>query len=171
LGQTCENSFAQIEVQLKRRYDLIPMLVECVRGFLAHERDVLERVIAARNDAAAGLAAAGQPNDTAAFEAWQGAEGALAGALGRLTVIMEAYPSLVSNERVAELTEELTSTENRIAFARQAYNDYVSVFNSYRQSFPICVLAAVFGFASDRQLLTYDKSANLDLAPQVTLSS
>ncbi len=170
LSHACENSFAQIEVQLKRRYDLIPMLVECVRGYLAHERDVLERLMAARNDAAAGLKAARRPRDAAAVDAWLGAEGALASALGHLSVVMEAYPSLQGNQRVAELTEELTSTENRIAFARQAYNDYVTGFNSFRQSFPNCVFADWFGFAESHRLLAFVESGELAVTPNVKLS-
>ncbi len=168
LSHSCENSFAQIEVQLKRRYDLIPMLVDCVRGYLAHEREILQQLIAARNDAAAGLAAARRPRDPGAVDAWLGAEGALVSALGQLVVVMEAYPSLQGNERVAELTEELTSTENRIAFARQAYNDYVTGFNSYRQSFPNCVFAGLFGFAESHRLLAFDSDA-LAVTPRVTL--
>src|SRR4051794_26917609 len=122
LKTECENAFAQIEVQLKRRYDLIPNLVECVKRYMIHERDTLERVIAARNQAAAGLAkATQQPQDAEALRTWMGAEGSLAGALGRLSVVMENYPELKANESVGQLTEELTSTENRIAYARQSY--------------------------------------------------
>src|SRR5437773_9840213 len=138
LKTNCENAFAQIEVQLKRRYDLIPNLVECVKRYMIHERDTLERVIAARNQAAAGLTRAiQQPGDSEALRTWMGAEGSLAGALGRLSAVMENYPELKANESVGDLTEELTSTENRIAYARQTYNDWATGFNTYRQTFPI----------------------------------
>src|SRR5437868_12706714 len=122
LGTNCENAFAQIELQLKRRYDLIPNLVECVKSYMAHERTTLEAVIAARNRAAAGLQqATHQPENPDALQDWMGAESALSGAVGRLTAVMESYPNLKADASVATLTEELRSTENRIAFARQAY--------------------------------------------------
>ena len=118
------NAFSQIEVQLKRRYDLIPNLIETAKGYLAHERGTLEAVIAARNQAVAGLSAAAKdPGNPRAMEQLGSAEGALGGALGRLNVVMEAYPDLKANQNMMQLSEELTSTENRVAFARQAYND------------------------------------------------
>src|SRR4051794_21874619 len=133
----CDNAFAQIEVQLKRRYDLIPNLVECVRSSMAHERETLERVIAARNVAAQGLQHATEtPGDTDALNRWMGAEGLLTGALSRMSVVMESYPELKANASVADLTEQLLTTENRIAYARQAYNDWVTGFNFDRQTFP-----------------------------------
>src|SRR5688572_30026684 len=151
LKTNCENAFSQIEVQLKRRYDLIPYLVACVKQYIVHERESLEHVIAARNQAAAGLAqAAQQPGDAEAMQKWIGAEGSLAGAMGRLTVAIESYPELKADARVADLTEQLTSTENRIAFARQAYNDWAAGFNNYRQAFPTCLLASPLGFKQNR---------------------
>ncbi|MBU1309669.1 MAG: LemA family protein, partial [Gammaproteobacteria bacterium] len=132
-----QNAFAQIEVQLKRRYDLIPNLVETAKAYMAHERDTLEAVIAARNAALAGLkVAANNPGDENAINQLAGAEGALQGAMSRLSVVMEAYPELKANQNMMQLTEELTSTENRVAFARQAFNDAVTEYNAYKQSFP-----------------------------------
>ena len=136
LKNQCDNSFAQIEVQLRRRYDLIPNLVECVKGYMSHERETLEAVIAARNQASAGLAqAAKDPSNAQALQALAGNENALTGALGRLSFVMEDYPDLQANENVSQLTEELSHTENRISFARQAYNDLATAFNTYRQTF------------------------------------
>lgn len=170
LNGHCDNAFAQIEVQLKRRYDLVPNLVECVRGYMAHERETLERVIAARNVAAKGLEeAARQPGDATTMNAWMGAEGALSGALGRLSVVMEGYPELKANAAVADLTEQLTSTENRIAYARQAYNDWVTGFNTRRQTFPNCVFAGLLGFAHDRRFVEFLEAEKLTAAPRVVL--
>jgi LemA protein len=131
------NAFSQIEVQLKRRYDLIPNLVETARAYMAHERETLESVTAARNDAAAVLKAMGNGNvGGAEIAKLASAENALQGALGKLNVTMEAYPDLKASENMQQLSEELTTTENRIAFARQGYNDAVMAYNTYRQSFP-----------------------------------
>jgi LemA protein len=171
LKTNCDNSFAQIEVQLKRRYDLIPNLVECVKRYMVHERETLERVIAARNQAAAGLQqATQQPGDSEAMRKWMGAEGMLAGALGRLSVVMENYPDLKANESVTDLTEQLTSTENRIAYARQSYNDWVSGFNNYRQAFPTCLLAGLFGFNQNRSFLEFADREKLAEAPRVVMA-
>jgi LemA protein len=171
LSGHCDNAFAQIEVQLKRRYDLIPNLVECVRSYMAHERDTLERVIVARNQAAAGLQkAARQPGDADAVNTWMGAEGALTGALSRLSVVMESYPELKANASVADLTEQLTSTENRIAYARQAYNDWVTGFNSQRQTFPNCLFAGLLGFGENRKLLEFAEGEKLRVVPLVVLT-
>ena len=137
-----QNAFSQIEVQLKRRYDLIPNLVEVAKGYMAHERGTLEAVIQARNQAVSGLnRAAANPGDPAAMQALATAETGLAGALGRLFALAEAYPDLKANQNMAQLTEEITSTENKVAFARQAYNDAVTVYNTYRQSFPPVLFA------------------------------
>src|SRR4051794_6255483 len=137
LSGHCDNAFAQIEVQLKRRYDLIPNLVECVKSYMVHERETLERVIAARDQAAAGLQnAMRQPEDRDAIQTWMGAEGILTGAMGRLSIVMESYPDLKASASVASLTEELTPPETRIPSARQSYNDWVTGFNTYRQGFP-----------------------------------
>jgi len=166
-----KNAFAQIEVQLKRRYDLIPNLVETVKGYMSHERETLEAVIAARNAAATGLqAAARDPGNPAALQSLAGAEGALGGAMIRLNALMEAYPDLKANQNVAQLTEELTSTENRVAFARQSYNDQVMGYNTYRQSFPPVLLAGFFGHGQDAGLLEFADSAAIQAAPRVSLS-
>jgi LemA protein len=171
LNNHCQNSFAQIEVQLKRRSDLIPNLVECVRGYMSHERETLERVIAARNQAAEGLRqVAQQPENRNAVENWLGAEGNLGRALRGLWMAMENYPELKASRSAADLTEQLTSTENRIAFARQAHNDWVTAFNSYRQTFPQCSLAGPFGFTQNRKLLEFADAEKLTPAPSVVLS-
>jgi LemA protein len=142
-----ENAFAQIDVQLKRRYDLIPNLVETVRGYMAHERETLEAVIAARNQAySAGQQAANRPGDPQAMHQLSAAEAQLGGALGRLFAIAEAYPDLKANQNMAALQEELSSTENKIAFARQSFNDSVTAYNTYREQFPAVLLAGPFGF-------------------------
>ena len=142
-----KNAFAQIDVQLKRRYDLIPNLVETAKGYMSHERETLEAVIQARNQAAAaGKAAAQNPADGQAMAGLVGAEGALTGALGRLFALSEAYPDLKANQNMMQLTEELTSTENKISFARQAYNDAVTVYNTGRETFPTNIVAGMFNF-------------------------
>lgn len=166
-----ENGFAQIEVQLKRRYDLIPNLVETAKGYLSHERETLEAVIQARNQAMAGLqAAAADPGNAGAIKELASAEGILGGALGRLNVVMEAYPDLKANTNMMQLTEELTSTENKVAFARQGYNDQVTAYNSYRQSFPPVVFANMFGHPTDAELLEFEDSAEIQAAPQVSFN-
>jgi LemA protein len=144
-----KNAFAQIDVQLTRRYDLIPNLVEVAKGYLKHERETLEAVIQARAAAVSGLAAAkASPGDAAAMAQLGSAETGLAGALSRLMVVAEAYPDLKANQNMMQLTEELTSTENRIAFARQAYNDSVMAYNNKREVFPSNILAGMFGFVA-----------------------
>jgi LemA protein len=142
-----KNAFAQIDVQLKRRYDLIPNLVETARGYLKHERETLEAVIKARNIAlAASQTAAANPADASAMKGLMSAETGLAGALSRLMVVAEQYPDLKANQNMMQLTEELTSTENKIAFARQAYNDSVMSYNTSRETFPNVIFAGMFGF-------------------------
>jgi LemA protein len=142
------NAFAQIDVQLTRRYDLIPNLVETAKGYLRHERETLEAVINARNTALAGLkAAASDPGNAAAITQLAGAETALGGALGRLFALAEAYPDLKANQTMMQLSEELTSTENKVAFARQAYNDAVMAYNNAREMFPGNIVAGTFNFA------------------------
>ncbi|WP_430460554.1 LemA family protein [Thalassolituus sp. LLYu03] len=164
-----ENGFAQIEVQLKRRYDLIPNLVETAKAYLKHERETLEAVISARNEALAGLkAAAGQPGAADAMKQLAGAEGSLAGALGRLNVVMEAYPDLKANQNMMQVSEELTATENKVAFARQAFNDAVTAYNTFRQSFPPVLLAASFGHPANATLLVFEDSAQIQSAPKVS---
>jgi len=148
-----KNAFAQIDVQLTRRHDLIPNLVETVKGYIKHERETLEAVIQARNTAVAGLkAASGNPTDPKALQQLAGAEGALSGALGRLFALAEAYPDLKANQNMMQLSEELTSTENRVAFARQAYNDAVLDYNNARETFPGSVIAGAFAFTPGTML-------------------
>ncbi len=142
-----KNAFAQIDVQLKRRYDLIPNLVETAKGYLKHERETLEAVIKARNIAAAAAqTAAANPADSNAVRGLLSAEAGLGGALSRLMVVSEQYPDLKANQNMMQLTEELTSTENKISFARQAYNDSVMTYNTQRETFPSVILAGAFGF-------------------------
>jgi LemA protein len=165
-----KNAFSQIEVQLKRRYDLIPNLVETVKGYMAHEKGTLEAVIQARNQAVSGLnKAAANPGDPAAMQALNSAEQGLSGALGRLFALSEAYPDLKANQNMAQLTEEITSTENKVAFARQAYNDTVMAFNTYRQRFPPIIFANILGYGQDAELLNFD-SAQIAEAPKVSFS-
>ena len=144
-----KNAFAQIDVQLTRRYDLIPNLVEVAKGYMAHERETLEAVVQARAAAVTGLAAAkANPGDAAAMNQLASAEQGLGGALGRLMVISEQYPDLKANQNMMQLTEELTSTENRVAFARQAYNDSVMAYNNKREVFPSSLIAGIFNFVA-----------------------
>ena len=166
-----KNGFAQIEVQLKRRYDLIPNLVETAKGYLSHERETLEAVIQARNEAAAALSAVAQSGvDPGSIRARSNAEGALGGALGKLNVVMEAYPDLKASENMQQLSEELTSTENRVAFARQGFNDAVMNFNTYRQSFPNILIANMFGYREDANLLEFEDSPAIQQAPSISFS-
>jgi LemA protein len=142
-----KNAFAQIDVQLTRRHDLIPNLVETAKGYLAHERNTLEAVITARNAAVSGLkAAAANPGDAAAVQTLAGAENALSGALGRLFALAEAYPDLKANRNMMQLSEELTTTENKVAFARQSFNDSVMGYNNRREVFPSSIIAGMFNF-------------------------
>ena len=142
-----KNAFAQIDVQLKRRYDLIPNLVETAKGYLKHERETLEAVIQARNQAAqAASTAASDPGNPGAVQALAGAETALTGTLGRFFALSEAYPDLKANSNMMQLNEELTSTENKVSFARQAFNDAVTTFNTQREVFPNNIFAGMFGF-------------------------
>jgi len=162
-----ENAFSQIEVQLKRRYDLIPNLVETAKGYLSHERETLEAVINARNAASNMLSNAASNMDAGSIKELGNLEGALAGAMGRLNVVMEAYPDLKANQNMMQLTEELTSTENKVAFARQAYNDSVTEYNTYRQSFPNNIVAANFGHKTDAELLEFADSEQIQEAPSI----
>ncbi|MGW8370323.1 MAG: LemA family protein [Gammaproteobacteria bacterium] len=147
LRNRVKNAFAQIDVQLTRRHDLIPNLVEAVKGYMAHERETLEAVIQARNTAVAGLkTAAADPSNAKAIQELAGAEAALTGTLGRLFALAEAYPELKANENVIQLQEELTSTEKKVAFSRQAFNDAVLQYNNTRENFPNNLLAGFFNF-------------------------
>jgi LemA protein len=164
-----QNAFAQIEVQLKRRYDLIPNLVETAKGYMAHERETLEAVISARNAAMAGLkAAAAAPGGADAMKQLAGAEGALSGALGRLSVVVEQYPDLKANQNMMQLSEELTSTENKVAFSRQAFNDTVTAYNTYKQTFPPVFFAGMLGHGQDASLLEFEDSEKIQEAPKVS---
>ncbi|MDQ7011176.1 MAG: LemA family protein [Mariprofundaceae bacterium] len=142
------NAFSQIDVQLKRRYDLIPNLVETARAYLKHEHETLKKVTEARNQALSAMKVAGKnPGDAGAMKSLMGAEAALGGALLNLNAVMENYPDLKADQTMAQLSEELTSTENKVSFARQAYNDEVMAYNTQRESFPDILFAGVFGFA------------------------
>ena len=167
LRNAFRNAFAQIDVQLKRRYDLIPNLVETAKGYLKHERETLEAVIRARNAAVSAAQAAGaNPGNPAAMQQLGAAEGALSGVLGRLFALAEAYPDLKANQNMLAIQEELTSTENKVAFARQAYNDAVMTYNTKRESFPDTIFAGMFGFGP-AELLQATESAEERKAPQV----
>ncbi len=163
-----QNAFSQIEVQLKRRYDLIPNLVETAKAYLKHERETLEAVISARNQAMAGLkAAAAEPGSAAAMQQLAGAENLLTNAMGRLNVVMEAYPDLKASQNMMQVSEELTSTENKVAFSRQAFNDAVTAYNTYKQTFPPVFFANMFGHSEDATLLEFADSAQIQAAPKV----
>lgn len=165
-----KNAFAQIDVQLKRRYDLIPNLVETAKGYLKHERDTLEAVIAARSGAvSAGKAAAANPGDPSAMAGLMQAEGVLTGALGKMFALAESYPDLKANQNMMQLTEELTSTENKIAFSRQAFNDAVASYNIAREKFPANVVAGMFNF-TQADLLEPIESPQERQAPKVSFS-
>ncbi len=152
-----KNAYAQIDVQLKRRYDLIPNLVETAKGYMAHERQTLEAVIQARNQAVSAAGKASQnPGDPEAMKGIAGAEGQLTGALGRLFALAESYPNLKANETMQQLMEELTSTENKVAFSRQAYNDAVMTYNTGRETFPNVIIANSMGF-TEAQLFEVEK--------------
>jgi LemA protein len=162
-----KNAFSQIDVQLKRRNDLIPNLVESVKGYMQHERGTLDAVIKARGNAvSAAQAAAASPGDPAAMQTLGRAEGVLGGALGRMVAVFEQYPDLKANQNVLGLQEELSSTENKVAFARQAYNDSVMEYNTRRESLPAAMFAGALGFGP-AQLLESTESAEERKAPQV----
>ena len=164
------NSYAQIDIQLKRRYDLIPNLVESTKGYLAHERNTLEAVIKARNSAfdASKLAAA-NPGNTAAMTGLTQAEGVLGSALGKLLAVVESYPDLKANQTISQLMEELTSTENKISFARQAYNDFVAEYNIKREIFPNNIVAGFYNF-DPAKLLDAVEKAEERVAPKVSFT-
>ena len=163
-----ENAFSQIEVQLQRRYDLIPNLVETAKGYMSHERETLEAVISARNQAVGSLkAAAAHPGSAEAMQGLAASEQGLTGVLGRLFAVAEAYPDLKANQNMMQLSEELTSTENKVSFARQHYNDSATEYNTYRESFPPIVFANMFGHTQNASLLQFDSAAIAE-APKVS---
>ncbi len=163
-----KNAFAQIDVQLQRRFDLIPNLVETARAYMSHERETLEAVTAARTAAQSGLAAAkANPGDPEAMAQLAAAQGQLNGVLGRLMMVAEAYPDLKANQNMMQLTEELTTTENKVAFARQAYNDSVMAYNNRREVFPSSLVAGTFNFAPAALLDIPADKAEVREAPKV----
>ncbi|MDZ7923608.1 MAG: LemA family protein [Marinagarivorans sp.] len=164
-----ENGFAQIEVQLKRRYDLIPNLVETAKAYLKHERETLEAVVKARNNAATELSnAKNNPSDAESINALAGAERILGQAMGRFNMVMEAYPDLKASANMQQLTEELSSTENRVSFARQAFNDAVMSYNIVRESFPANIFAGMFGHNKKAALLEFDDKVQIQAVPKVS---
>lgn len=164
-----KNAFAQIEVQLKRRYDLIPNLIETAKGYIKHERETLEAVVEARNTANDRLSSAtADPGNAEAIKGLSGAEGKLAGAMMNFKMVMEAYPDLKANQNMMQLSEELVSTENKVSFARQAFNDQVMVYNTYKQTFPPLFFAQRFGHTQDATLLEFDDTAAIQAAPDVS---
>jgi len=170
LSNRYKNAFSQIDVQLKRRYDLIPNLVETVKGYMAHERGTLEAVVKARGSAvSASDRARAAPGDPAAMQGLAQAEGVLGGALSKLLAVFEAYPDLKANQNAVALQEELASTENKVAFARQAYNDSVMEYNTQRETFPAVAFAGMFGFRA-AELMQSTESAEERKAPKVSFS-
>lgn len=164
-----KNAFAQIEVQLKRRYDLIPNLVETAKGYIKHERQTLEAVVAARNEANTRLStAAAAPGDAAAMKGLIGAESRLSGAMMNMRMVMEAYPDLKASQNMLQLSEELTTTENKVSFARQSFNDQVMAYNTYKQSFPPVFVAPMFGHSQDAALLEFEDTAAMQATPKVS---
>lgn len=164
-----KNAFSQIDVQLKRRYDLIPNLIETAKGYMKHEKETLENVIAARNSASKGLeSASSAPGDASSMNVLAQAENKLSSALGQFNLVMEDYPDLKANQNMMQLSEELSSTENRVAFARQAFNDSVMEYNTYRQSFPQNILSGFFGHTKDANLLNFDDQPEIQQAPKVS---
>lgn len=163
------NAFSQIDIQLKRRYDLIPNLIETAKGYMKHEKETLEAVISARNNASSSLGtASSNPGDSGAMGILAQAESQLSNAMGKLNIVMEDYPDLKANQNMMQLSEELSSTENRISFARQAFNDSVMEYNTYKQSFPQNFFAASFGHAKDATLLEFEDRAEIQAAPKVS---
>ena len=164
-----KNAFAQIEVQLKRRYDLIPNLIETAKGYIKHERETLEAVVEARNTANDMLSSAtADPGNAEAIKGLSGAEGKLAGAMMNFNMVMEAYPDLKANQNMMQLSEELVSTENKVSFARQAFNDQVMAYNTYKQTFPPLFFAERFGHTQDATLLEFDDTVAIQAAPEVS---
>lgn len=163
-----QNAFAQIDVQLKRRYDLIPNLIEVAKKAMAHERETLEAVVQARNEASVLLqAASANPGEAGAIKNLAQAEAMLGSAMSRFNMVMEAYPDLKTNQNMMQLNEELTATENKVAFARQAFNDAVTAYNTFRQSMPQTLFAGVFGHPFDAAMLEFEDRQAIQAAPKV----
>lgn len=163
------NAFSQIDVQLKRRYDLIPNLIETAKGYMKHERETLDAVISARNNASKSLSSAkSKPGDADVMQILAQAESQLSNAMGKLNIVMEAYPDLKANENMLQVSEELSSTENRIAFSRQAFNDSVMEYNTYKQSFPQNFFATTFGHAKDANVLEFADRADIQAPVKVS---
>ena len=168
LKHTVTKHWSNIYVLLKQRHDELPNLVETCKGYMKHERETLEAVISARNQAVGGLQKAAQdPGNAEAIRGLAGAEGMLSGAMGRLFALAESYPDLKANQNMMQLSEELTSTENKVAFARQAFNDGVTTYNTYRQTFPTVMFAGMFGHAQDAALLEFE-SEQIQEAPKIS---
>jgi LemA protein len=170
LRERFRNGFSQIEIQLKRRYDLIPNLVETAKGAMQHERETLEAVIRARSVAMSGLDRLHQGQSPANIREFGAAEAGLTQALTRFMAVAESYPDLKANQELAAVREELTSTENKVAFARQAYNDAVTEYNTYKHQFPPVFIANMTGFAEDSALLVFEDSAQIQAAPRVSFT-
>jgi LemA protein len=170
LRERFKNGFSQIEIQLKRRYDLIPNLVETAKGYMQHERETLEAVVRARNVAVTGLERLHQGQGAGNVREFASAEAGLSQALTRFMAVAESYPDLKADRQIAELSEELTATENKVAFARQAYNDGVTEYNSYKKQFPAVLIANMSGFAEDGVLLVFEDSAQIQAAPRVSFT-
>lgn len=164
-----KNGWSQIDVQMKRRHDLIPSLVETVKGYMSHERETLEAIVKARTNASEKLKEAeSNVGSASAMGGLAGAENMLGAAMGRVNLLVENYPDLKSNENFIKLQEEIASTENRISFARQAYNDSVMAFNAYRQTFPAVIIASMTGHTEDAALLEFADAAEIVVAPKVS---
>jgi LemA protein len=169
LKNRLKNAFAQIEVQLKRRHDLIPNLVEIAKKYMDHENSTLKAVTEARSGAQSALeTAALDPTDATAIKNLTQAEGVLNKSLGQFNMVMEAYPDLKASQNMIQLSEELTSTENKVSFARQAYNDEVMVYNTYKQSFPQIIIAGALGHGADSPQLEFEDSKEIQNAPKIT---
>ena len=163
-----KNSFAQIDVQMKRRYDLIPNLIESAKAYLTHEKETLQNVTEARNQASDSLKNAANNPDVNNIKSFSAAESALGDAMGKFNLVMESYPDLKANQNMMQLSEELITTENKIAFARQAYNDGIMDYNSYKQSFPQTILASMFGHSQDGAMLEFEDKEKIKEAPRLS---
>ena len=169
LKNQVDRDFSQIEVMLKRRHDLIPNLIECVKGYMSHEKSAFMDVVEKRNQAVSGLQGSVDPTDAQAMQQLAGAESALGGALGKLFALSEAYPDLKANTNMQDLQKELRDTEDKVAFTRQAFNNAVTSYNTYKQTFPPVLFAATFGHARDACLLDFDDN-EINEAPKVSFT-